>query len=142
MNTRSTSSLLYRRRVTPGTSGNASSTQILHLLLCPRLEKHENKDHEGQTAEFTEGRVLVAVPALEREWDILDENSSTVDDGCHDSKLETDLEEGQPLWLGLVQFWCIIVNKSGNEERKYETSDTNPRDAQGPDEGMLVHYLC
>ena len=40
---------------TRGTSGNVSSTQELHLLLGPRLEEHDDKYHEGQTAEFTEG---------------------------------------------------------------------------------------
>lgn len=91
MSTRSTSSRLYRGPNTLGTFGSVSGTQELHLLLSPRLEKHENKDHEREAAELTEGRVLVAVPAFEREGDILDENSSTVDDGRHDSKLDANL---------------------------------------------------
>ena len=86
-------SRLYRAPDTPGTSGSVLNSlgQVLHLLLSPRLEKHEDKDHKGQTAEFTKRRVLVPIPALKREWDILDENSSPVDDGRYDSKLDTNL---------------------------------------------------
>ena len=52
--TRSTSSRLYRRLSMLGTSGSASGSarKKPHLLLRLRLEEHENKDHERQTAEF------------------------------------------------------------------------------------------
>ena len=142
-NTRSTSSLLYRGPSTPGTSGSVLNSlgQPLHLLLRPDLEEHENKDHEGQTAELTESRVLVSRYAVQGEGHLFYEHAGAIDDGSHDSKLGTNLEEGHPLWLGFVQFWCKIVNKSGNEERKDEAKDTNPRDAQCPNEVMLGHHL-
>lgn len=129
-------SRLYRRPSTPVTCGSVSSTQELHLLLRLHLEEHENKDHEWEAPEFTEFRVRVAGHAIEGERDPFDEHPGTVHDRPHNSKLNTDLQERHPLWLGLVQFWCKIVNKSGNEERKDEASDANPRDTQGPYEVM------
>ena len=133
-----TSSLLYRHLNRRGTYGSASglARKKPHLILRLHLKEHEYEDHEGQAAEFAKGRVLVSVPAFKREGYFLDENSCTEDDDRHDSKLDTDLGEDSPLWLGLVQFWCKIVNKSGNEERKDEAKDTNPRDAHCPNDIM------
>ena len=132
--TRSTSFRLYRRGATLGTCGNVSSTQILHLLLRLRLEEHENKDHEWQAAELAEVRVLVSIPAMEWKRTVLYEHSRPIYDGSDDSKLDAHLEERPPLWLRLVQFWCKIVNKSGDQERKYEAKDANPRDSQSLDQ--------
>jgi hypothetical protein len=81
--------------------------------------------------------MIVPTYPLKRKWDILDENSCTIHNHAHNSKLGTDLQERHPFWLGLVQFWCKIVNKSGSEERKDEANDTNPRDAQCPKYGII-----
>ena len=137
-NTRLTSSQLYRDPSTRGTCGNVSGStrKKPHLILCPGLEKHENKDHQGQAAELAQLGMDVAVSPLEWERNLLDENTGAIYADCHERKLETNLQECPPFWFALVQFWCNIVNKSGKEERKYEASDTNPRDAQCPDEGM------
>ena len=134
--TQSTSSLLYRHLNTHDTYGNVSGTQVLHLLLRLHLEEHENKDHEWEASEFTKFRVGITAHAIKGEGDPFDEHPGTVHYRPHNSKLNTNLHECHPFWLGLVQFWCIIVNKSGNEERKDEASDANPRDAQSPNEVM------
>ena len=46
--------------------GNVSSIQSLHLLLCLRLEEHNDKDYKGQAAELAQVRVNVARDTLER----------------------------------------------------------------------------
>jgi len=140
MNTRSTSSRLYRHLVRLGTCGSASSTQVLHLLLGLRLEKHENKYHQGEAAKLGELRMLVAAPPLEREGYGLDKRPGPVHCGTYDSKLDGHLYERSPLWLGLVQFWRKIVNKSGDQERKCEAKDANPRDAQCFDQ-LICHII-
>ena len=144
MNIRLMSFRLYQLAVTWRTYGNAFgllSHQVTHLLLRPCLEKHENENHEGQTAEFAEVWVFVPVPSMEREWNVLYKHTGPVHNGTYKSKLETDLREGLPLWFRLVQFWCKVVNKSGNKERKDETKDADPRDAQSFDQ-FIVHPTC
>lgn len=46
--------------------GSVSSIQSRHLLLCLRLEEHNDKDYERQAAELTQVRVNVTRDALER----------------------------------------------------------------------------
>jgi hypothetical protein len=134
-------SRLYRAAATRATSGSASSIQVLHLLLRPTLKKHENKDHKGQAAELAKCRVFVSVPTVQRERNVLYEDSRPVDDGADDSKLNAHLEESVPFGLGPVQFWCKIVNKSGDQKRKYEAKDANPRDSQSLDQ-IICHLIC
>lgn len=74
--------------------GNASGTpdQILHLLLCPALEKHEYKNKKGQGPELTECRMLVPVPPLEWERDVLYQDARAVRYGADHCKLSRNFQ--------------------------------------------------
>jgi hypothetical protein len=66
---------------------------VTHLSLRLFLEKHENKDEQGQGTQFAVRRVLITVQALGREGNVLYDVAHQKHQGANHAKLSTDFQE-------------------------------------------------
>jgi hypothetical protein len=104
---------------------------VTHLSLSLFLEKHENKDEEGQGPQFAIGRVNVSVQAISREGDVLYDVAHQKHQGANHTELSADFQEDSKARFGRVKLWGDSVQRHGQAESQSEAQDAHPRASCG-----------